>query len=62
MTLMVTSYIQSTIEREPPLQEKEISIQELVAKYMNENENIAEMSFKRQQESLLSTLKVNKEE
>ena len=62
MTPMVTSCTQSTIEREQPLQEKGMSIQELVAKYMNENENMAEMSFQRQQESLLSTLEMNKEE
>ena len=62
MTPMVTSCTQSTIEREQPLQEKGMRIQELVAKYMNENENMAEMSFQRQQESLLSTLEVNKEE
>ena len=62
MTPMVTSCTQSTIEREQPLQEKGMSIQELVAKYMNENENMTEMSFKRQQESFPSTLEVNKEE
>ena len=51
MTLMVTSCTQSTIERKQPLQEKGTKIQQLVAKYMNENENMAKMSFKRQQES-----------
>ena len=33
-----------------------------MAKYINENENMVEMNFKRQQESLPSTLEVNKEE
>ena len=62
MTSMVTSCTQSTIEREQPQQEKEMSIQELVAKYMNENENMATMSFEEQHDSLPSTLEVNKEE
>ena len=62
MTPMVTSCIESIIESNQPLQEKGMSIQELVAKHMNENENRDEMSFKRQQESLPSTLEVNKEE
>ena len=39
-----------------------MSIKELVAKYTNENKNMVEMHFKRQLESLPSTLKVNKEE
>ena len=62
MTLMVTSCTQSTIEGKQPLQEKGMSILKLVGKYMNANESMAEMSFKRQQDSLLCTLKVNKEE
>ena len=62
MAPMATSYTQLTFEKEQPKQEKSMSIQELVAKYTNENENMVEMHFKRQQESLPSTLEVNKEE
>ena len=39
-----------------------MSIEELVAKYMNEQENMATMSFERQHESSPSTLGVNTEE
>ena len=39
-----------------------MSIQELVAKYMKEEENMATMFFEGQHESLSSTLEVNKEE
>ena len=42
------SYSQSTIKKEQPLKEKGISVQELVAKYMNEGENMVETSFKGQ--------------
>ena len=59
---MVTSYTHSTIEREPPLQDKGMSIQELVAKYMNGNENVAIMSHEGQHETLRSNLEVTKEE
>ena len=59
---MATSYTQLTFEKEQPKQEESISIQELVDKYMKEQENMAEMSFEGQHESLPSTLKVNKEE
>ena len=62
MTLMVTSCTQSTIEREQPLQETSMSIQELVVKYMKEQENIATTSFEGQHESLPSNLEVTKEE
>ena len=39
-----------------------MSIQELVVKYMNENVNMAIMSFEGQHDSLPSTLEVNKDE
>ena len=39
-----------------------MSIQELVAKHMNEGENIAKMSFEGQHESLPSILEVIREE
>ena len=59
---MATSYTQLTFEKEQPKQEENMSIQELVAKYMKEQENMDEMSFEGQHESLPSTPKVNKEE
>ena len=62
MALMATSCTQLTFEKEQPKQEKSMSIQELVEKYTNENKNMIDMHFKRQQESLPSTLEVNKEE
>ena len=57
-----TSCTQLTFEKEQPKQEESMSIQELVAKYMKEQENMAEMSFEGQHESFPSSLKVNKEE
>ena len=62
MAPMATSCTQLKFEKEQPKQEKSMSIQELMAKYTNENKNIVDMHFKRQQESLPSTLEVNKEE
>ena len=62
MAPLATSCTQLTFEKEQPKQEKIMSIQELVTKYAYENENMVEMHFKRQQESLPSTLEVNKEE
>ena len=62
MTPMVTSCTQLPFEKEQPKQEESMSIQELVAKYMNENENMAEIYFKGQHDNLSSTLEVNKEE
>ena len=59
---MATSCTQLTFEKEQPKQEESVSIQELVAKYMKEQENMVEMSFEGQHESFPSTLKVNKEE
>ena len=62
MTLKTTSYTQLGLEKEQPLQEKGMSIQELVAKHMNERENMAKMSFEGQHESLTSILEVIREE
>ena len=61
MTPMATSYTQSKFEIHQPLQEKEMSIQELVAKHMNEEEKMENLSFKGQHESLPSILEVIKE-
>ena len=62
MTPNVTSCTQPTIKKEQPLQEKGMSVQELVVKYMNEGENMVETSFKGQQNYLPSNLEVIKEE
>ena len=62
MTPKVTSYTQLVLEKEQPLQEKEMSIQELVTKHMNEGENMAKMSFEGQHKSLPSILEVIREE
>ena len=62
MAPMATSCTQLTFEKEQPKQEKSMSLQELVAKYTNENKNMVDMHFKRQQQSLTSTLEVNKVE
>ena len=45
MTPMATSYAQTKFEVHQHLQDEEISIQELVAKHMNEGKNMVEMSF-----------------
>ena len=62
MTPKATSYTQHRLEKEQPLQEKGMSIQELVSKHMNEGENIAKMSFEGQHKSLPSILEVIREE
>ena len=62
MALMSTSCTQLTFEKEQPKQEESISIQELVVKYMKEQENMATMFFEEQHKSLSSTLGVNTEE
>ena len=62
MTPKVTSYTQLRLEKEQPLQEKGMSIQELVAKHMNGGENMAKMSFEGQHENLPSILEVIREE
>ena len=59
MTAKATSYIQHGFEKEQPKEEESMSIEELVAKYMKEQENMAIMSFKGQHESSPSTLGVN---
>ena len=59
---MATSGTQLTFEKEQPKEEESMSIEELVAKYMNEQGNMATMSFERQHESSLSTLGVNTKE
>ena len=62
MAPMATSGTQLTFEKEQPKEEKSMSIEELVAKYMKEQKNMATMSFEGQHESLSSTLEVNTEE
>ena len=62
MAPMATSYTQLPFEKEQPKQEESMSIQELVTKYMKEQENMATMSFEGQHESLSSTLGVNTKE
>ena len=62
MAPMATSGTQLTFEKEQPKEEESMSIEELVAKYMNEQENMATMSFEGQHESSPSTLGVNTEE
>ena len=62
MTPKATSYTQLRLEKEQPLQDKGMSIQELVAIHMNEGENMTKMSFEGQHESLTSILEVIREE
>ena len=62
MAPMATSGTQLTFEKEQPKEEESMSIEELVAKYMNEQENMATMSFEGQHESSSSTLGVNTKE
>ena len=62
MAPMATSGTQLTFEKEQPKEEESMSIEELVAKYMNEQENMATMSSEGQHESSPSTLGVNTEE
>ena len=56
MAPMTTSCTQLTFEKEQLKQEESMSIQELVAKYMKEQENMVLMSLKEQQDQLPSTL------
>ena len=58
----VTSCTQLKMELQQPPMEKGMSIQELVAKHMNERKNMVEMSFEGQHESLSSLLEVIEEE
>ena len=62
MAPIATSGTQLTFEKEQPKEEESMSIEELVAKYMNEQENMATMSFEGQHENSPSTLGVNTEE
>ena len=62
MTPKAISYTQLVLKKEQSLQEKEISIQELVAKHINEGENMDKMSFEGQHERLPSILEVIREE
>ena len=62
MDPMVTSYTQLTFEKEQPKQEESMSIQELVAKYMKEQDNMTTIFFEGQHESLPCTLGVNTKE
>ena len=62
MAPMATSGTQLTFEKEQPKEEESMSIEELVAKYMNEQENMATTSFEGQHESSPYTLGVNTED
>ena len=62
MAPMATSGTQLTFEKEQPKEEESMSIEELVAKYMKEQENRVAMSFEGQHESSPSTLVANLEE
>ena len=62
MTPMATSGTQLTFEKEQPKEEESMGIEELVAKYMKEQENRVAISFEGQHESSSSTLGVNLEE
>ena len=62
MAPKATSYTQLGFEKEQPKEEESMSIEELVEKYMKEQENMATMSFEKQHESSPSTIRVNIEE
>ena len=62
MTPMATPYTESKLEIHQPLQEKGMSIQELVVKHMNEEANRDKMSFEQQHGKLPSLSEVIKEE
>ena len=53
---------QLTFEKEQPKEEYSRSIEELVTKYMKEQDKMTTMSFERQYENFPSTLEVNTEE
>ena len=59
---MATSGTQLTFEKEQPKEEESMSIEELVAKYMKEQQNRVAMSIGGQHESSSSILGVNLEE
>ena len=58
---MTTFCTQLTFEKGQPKEEESMSIEELVAKYMKEQENMTTMSFEGQHKSSSSTLGVNTE-
>ena len=62
MAPMITYGTQLTFEKEQPKEEENMSIEELVEKYMKEQEKMATMSFEGQHESSPSTLGLNIEE
>ena len=62
MASKATSYTQLGFEKEQLKEEESMSIEELVEKYMKEQENMATKSFEGQYESSPSTLRVNIEE
>ena len=62
MAPKATSYTQLGFEKEQTKEEDSMSIEELVEKYMKEQENLATMTFQGQHESSPSTLGVNIEE
>ena len=62
MAPKATSYTQLGFEKEQTKEEESMSIEELVAKYMKEQDNMATMSFEGQHESSPSTLGVDTEE
>ena len=62
MAPMATSCTQLIFEKKQPKQEESRSMQELVAKYMKEQENMATMSLEGQHESLPSNFEVSKVE
>ena len=59
MAPKATSYTQLGFEKEQPKEEESMSIEELVAEYMKEQDNMATMSFEGQHGSSPSTLEVN---
>ena len=62
MAPMTTFGTQLTFEKEQPKEEESMGIEELVAKYMKEQENMVTMSFEGQHESSPSTIGVNTKE
>ena len=61
MAQKVTSCTQLTFEKKQPKEEESVSIEELVEKYMKEQENMAVMSFEVQHKIFLSNLEVSKD-
>ena len=59
MAPIATSGTQLTFEKEQPKEKKSLSKEELVAKYMKEQDNMTTMSLEGQYESFPSTFKVN---